>query len=75
MSLITLRQLLDHAGDMGYGVPAFNINSKVATAAAADIAKQRFEAFGCAGQACKLKPMPLEALARRYAASTAKLAA
>ena len=25
--MITLRQLLDHAGDHGYGVPAFNINN------------------------------------------------
>ena len=27
MSLITLRQLLDHAAERSYGVPAFNINS------------------------------------------------
>ncbi|MFT4151321.1 MAG: fructose-bisphosphate aldolase class II [Paracoccaceae bacterium] len=27
MALITLRQLLDHAGERGYGVPAFNINN------------------------------------------------
>ncbi|HBM59499.1 class II fructose-bisphosphate aldolase [Salipiger marinus] len=27
MPLITLRQLLDHAADQGYGVPAFNINN------------------------------------------------
>ena len=27
MARITLRQLLDHAGDQGYGVPAFNINN------------------------------------------------
>lgn len=27
MSLITLRQLLDHAAERGYGVPAFNINN------------------------------------------------
>jgi fructose-bisphosphate aldolase class II len=26
MARITLRQLLDHAADNGYGVPAFNIN-------------------------------------------------
>ena len=30
------------------------------------ICKARFEAFGCAGQAPKIKPMPLETLARRY---------
>ena len=27
MALITLRQLLDHAADKGYGVPAFNVNN------------------------------------------------
>ena len=27
MALITLRQMLDHAADQGYGVPAFNINN------------------------------------------------
>lgn len=27
MALITLRQLLDHAAENGYGVPAFNINN------------------------------------------------
>jgi len=27
MARITLRQLLDHAGERGYGVPAFNINN------------------------------------------------
>ena len=27
MARITLRQLLDHAAEFGYGVPAFNINN------------------------------------------------
>ncbi|MDG1861224.1 MAG: class II fructose-bisphosphate aldolase, partial [SAR324 cluster bacterium] len=27
MALITLRQLLDHAAENGYGVPAFNVNN------------------------------------------------
>ncbi|MDP9084718.1 MAG: fructose-bisphosphate aldolase class II [Pseudomonadota bacterium] len=27
MALISLRQLLDHAADFGYGVPAFNVNN------------------------------------------------
>ena len=27
MSLVTLRQLLDHAAENKYGVPAFNINN------------------------------------------------
>ena len=27
MARITLRQLLDHAAERGYGVPAFNVNN------------------------------------------------
>ena len=27
MALISLRQLLDHAGEHNYGVPAFNVNN------------------------------------------------
>lgn len=34
--------------------------------AARGICKQRFEAFGCAGQAGKIKPVPPEAMAKRY---------
>ena len=41
---------------------------KDATAAARDVCKLRFEAFGCAGMAPKIKPIGLEAAARRYAA-------
>jgi fructose-bisphosphate aldolase class II len=34
--------------------------------AARGIVKARFEAFGCAGHASKIKPVPLEAMAKRY---------
>src|SRR5512139_316586 len=34
--------------------------------AAKEICKARYEAFGCAGQASKIKPMSLEAMAERY---------
>ena len=27
MSLISLRQMLDHAAEYGYGIPAFNVNN------------------------------------------------
>ena len=27
MALISLRQMLDHAAENGYGVPAFNVNN------------------------------------------------
>ena len=47
MALVSLRQMLDHAADNGYGVPV--------------------EAFGCAGQAARIKPVPLEKMAARYA--------
>ena len=40
---------------------------KDATAAARDICRDRYEAFGCAGQAAKIKPIPLEEMAQRYA--------
>jgi fructose-bisphosphate aldolase class II len=39
---------------------------KAATAAAKDICKDRFVAFGCAGFASKIKPVPLEKMAARY---------
>ena len=42
---------------------------KVATAAARDICKARFEAFGCAGQASKIKPVSLERMTASYAAA------
>ncbi|TMP77254.1 fructose-1,6-bisphosphate aldolase, partial [Pseudoalteromonas ruthenica] len=28
MALISMRQLLDHAAEYGYGVPAFNVNNQ-----------------------------------------------
>ena len=34
--------------------------------AAREICKQRYEAFGCAGQAAKIKPLSLEKMAERY---------
>jgi fructose-bisphosphate aldolase class II len=40
---------------------------KEATAAAKEVCKARFEAFGCAGQAGKIKPISLESMANRYA--------
>jgi fructose-bisphosphate aldolase class II len=40
---------------------------KAATAAARGVCKLRFEAFGSAGQAAKIRPLPLEKMALRYA--------
>ena len=42
---------------------------KPARNAARDVCRERFEAFGCAGQAERIRPVPLEAMARRYAVS------
>jgi fructose-bisphosphate aldolase class II len=39
---------------------------KDATAAAKEICKARFEAFGGAGQGSKIKPLPMEKMAERY---------
>jgi fructose-bisphosphate aldolase class II len=46
---------------------------KAATAAARDVCRARFEAFGCAGQASGIKVLPLAAMAVRYAASDGSL--
>jgi fructose-bisphosphate aldolase, class II len=40
---------------------------KDATAAARSICRERFEAFWCAGQASRIKPVPLEKMVQRYA--------
>jgi fructose-bisphosphate aldolase class II len=39
---------------------------KAAMAAARALCKDRFEAFGCAGQAPRIRPEPLERMAQRY---------
>ena len=31
-----------------------------------DVCRQRFEAFGTAGHADKIRPLPVEAMAKRY---------
>lgn len=41
---------------------------KAAQEAMTDVCKQRFEAFGCAGHASKIKSLGLEEMQRRYAA-------
>jgi hypothetical protein len=42
--------------------------NKEAMLAAKEICIARYEAFGCAGQAATIRPMPLEAMAKKYAA-------
>ena len=46
---------------------------KAATAAARDVVKARFEAFGCAGQASKIKVLPLTVMAQGYVQQDASL--
>jgi fructose-bisphosphate aldolase class II len=41
---------------------------KPARAAAEEIVKARFLAFGCEGRASQIKPIPLEKMAERYKA-------
>jgi fructose-bisphosphate aldolase class II len=55
------RSLAQHATD-------FDPRSYLRTAmkAARDLCIARFEAFGCAGEASRIKPIPLERMARRY---------
>jgi fructose-bisphosphate aldolase class II len=40
---------------------------KQATAAAREVCVERFEAFGCAGQAARIRPLPADEMIRRYA--------
>ena len=40
MALISLRQLLDHAAECGYGVPAFNVNNLEQTRAIMEAADE-----------------------------------
>jgi len=47
---------------------------KAATAAATQLCKDRFEAFGSAGHASRIKPVPLEKLAQGYKAPASKAA-
>ena len=55
MAFISLRQVLDHAAEHGYGVPAFNVNNL-----------EQIQAIMEAAQAAQLKPVPLESMAQRY---------
>ncbi len=48
---------------------------KEATVAARALCKERFEAFGCAGQAARIAPVPLERMAQRYPRSAQARAA
>ena len=41
MALISMRQLLDHAAENGYGVPAFNVNNLEQTRAIMEAARRR----------------------------------
>ena len=40
MALISLRQMLDHAAEYGYGVPAFNVNNLEQTRAIMEAARE-----------------------------------
>ena len=48
---------------------------KAARAAARDLCRERFEAFGCAGQAERIRALPLELMKQRYAEANSALAA
>ena len=73
MPLISMRQLLDHAAENNYGVPAFDPRAylKETITAMKDIAVARYEAFGTAGNAAKIVPLGLSVMSNKY--SEAKL--
>ena len=43
---------------------------KVARKAATELCKQRYLQFGCEGMASRIKPLPLDVVAARYADGT-----
>ena len=45
---------------------------KMARAASVAMCKSRYVAFGCEGQASKIKPLPLEKMAKLYAEGALK---
>lgn len=63
MALVSMRQLLDHAAENGYGVPAFNVNNLEQMR---DIVIARYEAFGTAGNASKIKPISVDGMSEKY---------
>jgi fructose-bisphosphate aldolase class II len=70
MALVSLRQLLDHAAEHCDGVPAFNVNNMEQIQAILQAADARNSpailAFGCAGRASRIRPLPLGAMAERH---------
>ena len=50
MAIISLRQLLDHAAEHGYGVPAYNVNNMEQMPAIMDAAEEA-DVFTFTGQA------------------------
>ncbi len=59
MPLVSMRQLLDHAAEYGYGVPAFNVNNLEQTRAIME----------AANETCSPVIMQASAGARKYAGS------
>lgn len=53
MPLVTMRQILDHAAENGYGVPAFNINDMEQVLAVLQAAKKSMPRLFC-----RLLPVP-----------------
>ena len=61
MALISLRQLLDHAAENGYGIPAFNVNNLEQVQAIMEAAREawmmtgasRLEAASMMASACR----------------------
>jgi fructose-bisphosphate aldolase class II len=72
MAFISLRQLLDHAAEHGFGVPAFNVDNleqiqAIMEAAQATRSPVILQASaGARGQADRIKPIALEAMIKRY---------
>jgi fructose/tagatose bisphosphate aldolase len=59
MAFVSLRQVLDHAAEHGYGVPAFNVNNLEQIQAIMEAAQET-----TARSSCRPRPAPANTLAR-----------
>ena len=73
MPLISLRQMLDHAAENDYAVPAFNVNNMEQIQAIVQAAEECDAPAVCLQAIRSIKVLPLAALARRYARHDAPL--
>jgi fructose/tagatose bisphosphate aldolase len=63
MALVSMRELLDHAAEHGYGIPAFNVNNLEQVQAVMEAAKE-------VGAPSSCRPVPARASTRANRSSS-----